>query len=448
MPRSTAFSRLAFALGLALALLFAFAPRVARAHATATSSIVLDIQPDGVDAEVRLPLDQLNLALGAKPDAPPLSLSVAGEQARLRAYVSEHLHVTSGGGGELSPDVHELSVRHIDDVDYLVAPVAFRGAGDVSAGDLSIRCDLIVHRVVTHHVLLSVRRDFARAQIANDAKAIGVFTYSQLNIAIARGDASLWRGFGAVFGLGRRHIAEGTDHLLFLLVLLLPGPVAALAGRWRAHRTIRQTIASYGVLVTAFTIGHSVSLALATLNLVVAPSRPVEMLIAASILVTAVHALRPLFPRYEPLVALGFGLVHGLAFATVLQELGLHGAPLAASLIAFNLGIEAMQLLVVLLVAPWLLLLSRTTWYSKFRIVGASLAAIAALGWLIERGTARENAVARAVNAVAAHPAVLVAFVAILAIVASIASRGARVNPAPGSAHGRLVGARPPPRSP
>ncbi|MEM9293753.1 MAG: HupE/UreJ family protein [Acidobacteriota bacterium] len=140
------------------------------------------------------------------------------------------------------------------------------------------------------------------------------------------------------FELGVEHILIGIDHLVFLLALLLlvrPHP------RWA--RTLLVT-------VTGFTLGHSVTLALAVLGVVAPPSGPVEIAIAASILVLAVELRRSsetLLHRKPWLAAIGFGLLHGFGFAGVLAELGLPRGEVPLALATFNLGIEAGQLLFV-----------------------------------------------------------------------------------------------------
>jgi hypothetical protein len=184
--------------------------------------------------------------------------------------------------------------------------------------------------------------------------------------------------------LGVTHIADGTDHQLFLLTLLLPAPLLAAGRRWRQPAPTGRAVRRITAITLAFTIGHSGTLALGTLGLPV-PQQPVEALIAVSILVAAAHALRPLFPGREPVVAAVFGLVHGMAFSTTLSSLDLSGSQLALSLLGFNLGIELMQLAVVLVVLPPLLVLARTSTYRPLRASAAALAAVAALGWLLDR---------------------------------------------------------------
>ena len=162
-------------------------------------------------------------------------------------------------------------------------------------------------------------------------------------------------------------------------------------------------------IVTAFTLGHSLTLALSGLGLVDLPSRPVEVLIALSILVSAMHALRPLFPGREAIIAAGFGLVHGLAFASALHELGVTGWYRLVSLLGFNLGIEAMQLVVVAMTLPALLLLSRTAVYAVFRIAGAATAGVAACAWIAERVLDRPNWIGNGVETLAHHGVALCA---------------------------------------
>jgi hypothetical protein len=210
-------------------------------------------------------------------------------------------------------------------------------------------------------------------------------------------------GFASIFYLGMRHIAGGTDHLLFLLALLLPAPLLASGSRWAGFAGGRRTLLRILKIVTAFTIGHSITLALAGLGLVRVPSRPIEVLIAVSILVSAIHALRPLLPGKEAGIAAFFGLIHGLAFAATLGELGLGRWERVAGILAFNVGIEAMQLVVVAVTMPSLVLMSRTRAYLFLRIGGALFAGFASVGWIAERLFGVHNSVDVGVDIVAHH---------------------------------------------
>jgi|GEM_PF-3922312 len=126
----------------------------------------------------------------------------------------------------------------------------------------------------------------------------------------------------------------------------------------------------------------------------------VELTIAGTVLVTAVHALRPLFPGRELLLTAAFGLVHGLAFAG--RDLGQSQA--LWTLVGFNTGIELAQLGLLFIVVPWILLLARTCAYAGFRVLAASCAALPALGWLFE-----VSPTAAALARLDAHPLPLLA---------------------------------------
>jgi hydrogenase/urease accessory protein HupE len=155
--------------------------------------------------------------------------------------------------------------------------------------------------------------------------------------------------FGDYFGLGVDHILSGLDHLLFVFALLL------------LIRRVRPLV----VAITSFTVAHSVSLGAATLGWIVVPGPPVEAIVALSIAVLAAELAQPpgrglrLTERYPWSIAFGFGLLHGLGFARALIDLGLPQADVPLALLAFNLGVEAGQLMFIAAVLAAGLFLSR-----------------------------------------------------------------------------------------
>ncbi len=233
------------------------------------------------------------------------------------------------------------------------------------------------------------------------------------------GSVGFWfRGFSGMFRLGMRHIAEGTDHLLFLLALLLPAPLLVFGTRWAGFAGVRHSLLQVLKVVTAFTVGHSLTLALAAFGVIHVPARPVEVLIAVSILVSAAHALYPLFPGREAAIAAFFGLIHGLAFASTLEQLGITQSERVIGILGFNLGIEAMQLVVVAATMPSLILLSRTRGYTVVRICSALFAGIASEGWIAERLLNVSNPVDAVVDGIARHAV----WIAILLLLIGLAS--------------------------
>ena len=171
---------------------------------------------------------------------------------------------------------------------------------------------------------------------------------------------------------GVRHIFIGPDHILFVVGLLL------LGGR------LRQLLK----IVTAFTLAHSVTLALAATGLLAPPARLVEPAIALSIVWVGLDNLfSPLRRDARVLVAAVFGLVHGFGFASVLRELGLPSGALAGSLFSFNLGVEIGQACIVLAVAPLLALLRAHRPHAARTALVTGSACVVAAGtwWFVQR---------------------------------------------------------------
>ena len=166
-------------------------------------------------------------------------------------------------------------------------------------------------------------------------------------------------------------IPKGLDHILFVLGLFFS---SLLLGSllWQ---------------VTAFTLAHTLTLALAALGFVQAPVAIVEPLIALSIVWVAVeNCLFKQTMTWRPFVVFGFGLLHGLGFATVLGEYGLPKGNLVPSLLAFNVGVEVGQLLVLLAVALAVWLIRNKSWYrQRIQIPASLMIALVGLFWFVER---------------------------------------------------------------
>jgi hypothetical protein len=196
----------------------------------------------------------------------------------------------------------------------------------------------------------------------------------------------LWAVVKTFVVSGVEHIMIGPDHILFLVGLLLLGG----------------TLSRLALIVTSFTIGHSITLSLAALNVVSPSARFIEPLIALTIVVVGADNLLVLRSRRKnaaPSAALGseadirawlaiaFGLIHGFGFAYVLKEFGLPQAALGWSLFAFNLGVEIGQLIIVAAVAGTLTLIRRRSAAASTLIatLGSIVVILAGLYWFIQR---------------------------------------------------------------
>lgn len=270
--------------------------------------------------------DQMHLGQpGATPDYRPLVTAI-----------SEKIHISGDGaacaateGSIVPPTANSVS---------LTGTVDFHCPADIHK--LVIRDDMSEIMGPSQHTLAAIVWSGGSQQFAFGADA------RETSIDVS-GEAHASRGAGSFFPLGIEHILTGYDHLLFLLALMLCG-----GGLWSLLK-----------IITAFTIAHSITLALAALDVVVLPAALVESVIALSI---AYVALENLLPRYAMsrrwAVSFLFGLVHGFGFSSVLREIGLPKENLLLSLLNFNLGVEAGQLTVVLLFVPILMRMRSKSW--------------------------------------------------------------------------------------
>jgi HupE/UreJ protein len=190
-----------------------------------------------------------------------------------------------------------------------------------------------------------------------------------------------WRTALDFLRQGAWHVWIGYDHLLFLLLLILPAAALRGSGPGRGRAAALDLVR----IVTAFTIAHSITLGLAATGILRLPQQPVEATIAVSIMIAAFINLAPRLARFRLPLAFGFGLVHGFGFANALAGLDSGGATLPA-LAGFNVGVELANLAVIAAALPVLLWLGRRSWYAPRALPSLSLVA-AAIGaaWLIER---------------------------------------------------------------
>jgi hypothetical protein len=188
---------------------------------------------------------------------------------------------------------------------------------------------------------------------------------------------------------GIHHILIGYDHILFLLSLLLPAVwvrrTAGTGASWRPAAALRPALAGVLKVVTAFTVAHSITLALAVFDIVNPPARWVESTIAASVVLAALNNLRPVISESRWKLTFLFGLVHGFGFASALKDAGLAQGALVAPLVGFNVGVELGQLCVVAAVLPlaWMLRGTRT-YRGAFAAGSAAIAGVAGV-WFVQR---------------------------------------------------------------
>ena len=202
-------------------------------------------------------------------------------------------------------------------------------------------------------------------------------------IGAGNGDNPFAQGF---FPAGVHHILIGYDHVLFLICLLLPAVLVRREGRWVPVARWSEAAKRVLVTVTAFTVAHTLTLALAGLRIVELSPRLIEPAIAVTIIFTAIGNIRSNRFRESAAMPFLFGLVHGFGFADVLHELDLPLGQFVWALLRFNLGVEAGQLLIVAVALTPLYLLRKRPWYRSRVLVPISVFAIVVSAvWFAER---------------------------------------------------------------
>ncbi len=284
------------------------------------------------------------------------------EKAHLLARIGSGLTITAKGK-KLEPELRSL--------EPLAARrdlrVALRFVGGEVSQTINVRCELF-GADPRHKTFLNIYH-------ADGAlKYQGIFDRDTTQIDYLAGNRQsafvvvrqfLWEGV--------HHIFIGPDHILFVVGLLLLGG------------SLQQLLK----IVTAFTIAHSITLVLATLNILSPPARLIEPAIALSIVFVGAHAL--LYGNakrdWRLIFAFGFGFVHGFGFANVLRQMELPRAALGWSLFSFNVGVEIGQACIVLAVAPLLALLYRRSAVLSGRVVAASSFGVIFAGafWFTQR---------------------------------------------------------------
>jgi hypothetical protein len=360
------------------------------------TDIAIRLDEAVVSLKIRIPVLEFVLAFPKSEGVPPDNL-LSDSREKVVAYFKQHLKILSKSGAAQDYDISSLSLAASSDEfvgDYqelrLTADVPVRG--DFNPRDFWLDYDAVIHQVPNHFALVKITQDFNNGVFGEDkAVAVGAIRYdfstqSVPPLKVTATGGGILKGFYSMAALGMQHIRAGTDHILFLLTLLVVAPLAVKDGKWTLFQGGGYTLRRFLAISFAFTVGHSAALIFGAFDALPVNQRFVEVTIAASILLTALHAMRPLFSRREALVALGFGVVHGLAFSEVLKSLRLAPLQKAISILGFNLGIELMQLMIMALAFPFLLI-SLNKIYNPLRITFAAVTAIIAGVWIIERVT-------------------------------------------------------------
>ncbi len=363
--------------GLLLAVLGAMS---ASAHVASNSFLNLRIDHNQATGSLEMALRDAELAVGidSNRDGRITWGEVRSAQELLTQYLRVHLQLTGSEAG-CSLQFGALQINERVDGNYLWVPF---NAACPTAHQLTISYRVLDEEDPSHRGLLTLTASgMTQTAVLGGNRKVQMFELSH---------PSVWYAFDEYLQAGMWHIWSGIDHLLFLLSLLLPAVLSRRDNCWVAVPQAKPALFNIIKVVTAFTLAHSITLSLAAFDIIRLPSRLTESIIAASIIVAALNNVFPLVTDARWRIAFAFGLLHGFGFAAVLSEMGLPAGARLISLVAFNLGVEAGQLAVVVAVMPIAYWLRATRFYRRGVMPwGSTAIAGLALVWLIQRAIGR-----------------------------------------------------------
>lgn len=330
------------------------APGIAAAHTNTRAYLDVTARGRTVTLRLRGTFRDLSPLLEVAPMVRPTSELYRARRDAILRDVAASISVYDGATNRCTPRDRSMTLGD----GTLAIELALR----CPYGELELRYDLIFDSDPAHRAFVTVHDAHRRRSLVLLDSG-----HRTLRLERRHGTTSLLATFST---LGLRHILTGYDHILFVVALLLATP---LAGRRPERRRPLWTLIE---TVTGFTVGHSVTLALAALGWVEPASRIVEPAIALSVAYVAAENLVVDDARHRWWIALAFGLVHGFGFAGILRTAGLPQSGGAIALAAFNGGVELGQLVVVALLYPVLTQLTRPLTLGGAAIAAALLAAL------------------------------------------------------------------------
>jgi HupE / UreJ protein len=354
----------------------------AQAHKASDAYVQLTGSAQGLTVRVDVALRDLDAVLDIDADGNGQLTwgEVRAAWPSIDAYVSSHVQVA---GCALATPTHALERR----ADGVYAALSYASPCVPQAAP-PVRYTVFADVDPTHRgiarIALPGQADLVRVLDPRQPQALAAATPgSAVSMASAAPIIDAPAGF---LQEGIHHIVTGYDHVLFLMCLLFPAVMRRTPKGWQPLPTLREALWPVIGIVTAFTVAHSITLALAALKWVSLPGWFIEPAIAATIVLAALNNLWPIFGGRVARVTFAFGLLHGFGFAGVLGELNLPGLQFAWALLQFNIGLELGQVVIVLVAVSAMFMARRSLGYVPVVIRSGSVAAMAlAMLWLVER---------------------------------------------------------------
>jgi hypothetical protein len=350
---------------------------VAMGHGIGMSQLALHIDGAHIEGEWEINLRDARLALGLDPNVTgePAWLDLRAHEAALRTLLTRQISLTADS---LACPLVLTAAPMEWHRDFDFVRLRLVSTCPTPPKRLTLGCNLLFDQDPKHRAYFWVEDE----RVTN----VGVLRANERSVTMNIQQFNFFGVLGEFIREGIRHIWSGADHILFLLALLLPAPLVRMGNGWSPRAGLGMVAREVVKVVTAFTLAHSLTLCLSFFGVIRPPSQWVEVAIALSVFAAAWNNLRPFLPGRAWVIALSFGLVHGLGFAGALSNLSLPRHARLLALAAFNGGVELGQLAIVAVALPLLYVGSRRGGYVRF-VMGVGSLGIAWLAviWVLER---------------------------------------------------------------
>lgn len=365
---------------LLMLLVFAAGSPPTWAHKASDAFIYLDQDQSELRVDLALRDLALELPLDTNGDQQVSGAELRAARGDITRYLEQGLMLANPSGAcSLQGRQWGLS-RHSD--------------GPYAAARYQIACPDGQHPESLTYSLLFDRDPLHRGLVsltAGGKETLAVISPDERTLSLGRAMFSGVRLFSTFLYEGVIHLLIGLDHILFLLVLMLPATLRRdnhddVIGAVNGVQGLTPRLLELAGIVTAFTVAHSITLGLSALGVVRPPIAWVEIVIALSVALAAINVVWPILGRKTWKLAFGFGLIHGFGFASVLGDLTTDVSQMVVALAGFNLGVELGQLALLLVVFPLLYSCARLRLYER-AAVPTMLVAVGALSlyWVVER---------------------------------------------------------------
>ena len=398
------------------------------AHTGDQSYLYIDVTPSALGGRVELPISDLRIATGLELDGndDAIAAELLENESIVSAYLADKIRIGADGNEwplTFQPaDLFYSDLPERDD-NYVVVFFDADVAGEAVPRELDVTFDPFFDEIEGRDSLLLIGNDWAGGVIDNGHDVQAAFTNANRSQVIDLGDTGWFKTVRASVKLGVNHIRTGPDHILFVLVLLLPSVLLMSAVGWAPTPSFTSALWRVMKVVTMFTVAHTITFTLAGLDLLpLPPSKWVEVIIAASIAAAALHNIWPITQGREWLMSFLFGLFHGMGFASLVGTLDTGRSTQLLSLLGRNIGIEIGQSLVVLLCFPLLFLMRRTRFYRPFFVGFSVILAVVSVGWMIERIAEVDLGMSSLIDPFVKFPNVVV-YLGVLTLIAAIVHR-------------------------